>query len=516
MPKCPLVLMILDGWGYREEPTHNAIAAAHTPQWDNWWQNYPHLLLDASGNAVGLPDAQMGNSEVGHMHISAGRIILQDLTRINQAITQGSFDQNAILLETIDGMRQTKRTLHVMGLLSPGGVHSHENHLFAFLKLCATHDFSNVALHLFLDGRDTPPQSAITSLARLNNVLKQYPVASICSLTGRYYALDRDQRWSRIQPVYRLLTESISDDYANTPEEALTTYYARGIHDEFIPPTRISTGSPIQDGDAVFFFNFRADRARQLTEAFINPHFEGFHRTKTPQLARFVSMTRFAQQLDTHCVFSPAGLQNTLGEVLSQHNLHQLRLAETEKYAHVTFFFNGGSECTFPHETRIIIPSPHVDTYDLQPEMSAPALTNTLVEAILSRAYDVIICNYANADMVGHTGNFQATIRAIECIDKAMHTVHDALRQVDGQLLITADHGNAEFMFDECTHQPHTAHTNQQVPFLYVGQTKWHVTAPTGSLIDIAPTVLTLLGITPPSEMTGRVLLAQNKPQSSS
>ncbi len=515
MPTDPLVLMVLDGWGYREDTSHNAIAAAHTPQWDTWWKTHPHVLLNASGHAVGLPDAQMGNSEVGHMHISAGRVVPQDLTRINQAIAQGDFDQNSALLETINLMKHEKKTVHVMGLLSPGGVHSHEEHLFAFLRLCAAHDFSNVALHLFLDGRDTPPQSAITSLAALKKTLRQYPVAVICSLTGRYYALDRDQRWSRIEPVYRLLTEAVSDEYANTPEEALDSCYARGIHDEFIPPTRIGTGGAIQDGDAVFFFNFRADRARELTEAFISPTFEGFHRNKKPLLARFVSMTRFSEHLDTRCVFPPLQLHATLGEILAAHGLRQLRLAETEKYAHVTFFFNGGSEHIFPNETRIIIPSPQVATYDLKPEMSAKLLTKTLVDAIQTRAYDVIICNYANADMVGHTGDFQATVLAIECLDEAMHAVGEALRQVNGHLLITADHGNAESMFDDKTHQPHTAHTSQPVPLLYIGHPEWTFNTSAGSLVDIAPTVLTLLGIAPPPEMTGKSLLIQGKPKAS-
>ena len=319
--------------------------------------------------------------------------------------------------------------------------------------------------------------------------------------------MDRDQRWSRIEPVYRLLTEAISDDYANTPEEALDASYARGIHDEFILPTRIGTGCAIQPGDAVFFFNFRADRARELTEAFVNPHFDGFLQQKKPQLDCFISMTRFSEQLDTRPVFPPELLQGTLGEVLSAHGLHQLRLAETEKYAHVTFFFNGGSEHVFPNETRLLVPSPAVATYDLQPEMSAKILTQKLVSAILDRTYDVIICNYANADMVGHTGNFQATGRAIECLDNAMHAVGEAIKQVDGHLLITADHGNAESMFDDETHQPHTAHTNLPVPLLYVGQPGWVALAPTGCLIDIAPTVLALLGLSPSPEMSGKALL---------
>lgn len=509
MSKSPMVLMVLDGWGYREETPHNAIAQAHTPQWDHWWQSYPHIVLNASGHAVGLPDGQMGNSEVGHMHIGAGRVILQDLSRINQAITDHSFIHNQLLLETIQSLKKTKKTLHVMGLLSPGGVHSHENHLFAFIQLCAEQQFTQVALHLFLDGRDTPPQSAKKSIELLENQLKQYPVAQICSLSGRYYAMDRDNRWDRVAPVYRLLTEGISDEYADTTLHALDAYYARGIYDEFVPPTRIGQSKPMEDQDAIFFFNFRADRARQLTASFLNPQLAGFERHKIPHLACFISMTQYADYLNTQCVFPPAILRHSLGEVLSQHGLSQLRIAETEKYAHVTFFFNGGSEQIFPHETRVLIPSPTVATYDQKPEMSAELLTSTIVDAILSQKYDVIICNYANADMVGHTGDFNAAVQAIECLDASMSKINQALQTVKGQLLITADHGNAECMFDDETNQPHTAHTNDPVPLLYIGHPDWEFTESNGSLIDIAPTVLKLLNIELPTEMTGKPLLKQ-------
>jgi len=509
MSKNPLVLMVLDGWGYREDISHNAIAAAHTPQWDHWWKTCPHMILNASGHAVGLPETQMGNSEVGHMHIGAGRVILQDLTRINQAIADQTFMRNALLLETIRTLKKTKKTYHVMGLLSKGGVHSHENHLFEFLKLCAEQQFFNVALHLFLDGRDTSPQSSKESLLLLEKQLKQYPVAQICSLSGRYYAMDRDNRWTRIEPVYRLLTEGFSEQQAASPLEALNSYYAQGIYDEFIPPTRIGGSRPIEENDAVFFFNFRSDRARQLTQALINEDFTGFIRHKKPELAYFITMTQYADYLNTQSVFPPNTLHNSLGEVLSQHGLHQLRIAETEKYAHVTFFFNGGADYIFPHETRILIPSPPVATYDKQPEMSAKKLTDSIIEAILSEQYDVIICNYANADMVGHTGNFEATVLAIECLDKSMARIYHTIRSVNGELLITADHGNAECMFDDETHQPHTAHTNDPVPLLYVGHPGWEFIQKSGSLIDIAPTILTLLNITPSLDMTGKPLLTQ-------
>jgi 2,3-bisphosphoglycerate-independent phosphoglycerate mutase len=508
----PLVLMILDGFGYSGDTTHNAIAQANTPQWDDWWRTAPHTLLCASGQTVGLPETQMGNSEVGHMHIGAGRRVMQDLTRINHAIASGEFDTQTIFLDTFKQLNKTKKNLHVMGLLSDGGVHSHEEHLFTFLKLCAKNNFKSVVLHLFLDGRDTSPQSALASLKRLEAILNETHVATLQSITGRYYALDRDNRWERIEPVYRLLTEEEQTTHVTSAEEAVKAYYAEGIFDEFIPPTQLRQPCPIQDGDAIFFFNFRADRARQLTQAFLDPNFEGFSRKKCPNLTCFISMTRYAERLDTTPVFPPFCLKHTLGEVLSEHGLRQLRIAETEKYAHVTFFLNGGSEPTFPGEERILIPSPKVATYDMQPEMSAKALTKTILHAIHHNTHDVIICNYANADMVGHTGNFEAAVQAIECLDHAMHAIGDALKTVQGQLLITADHGNAESMFDSGTQLPHTAHTHNLVPLLYVGKNDWQFTPNTrGSLTDIAPTLLTLLNINPPTEMSGHALLTRGE-----
>ncbi len=510
LKKTPLVLMILDGWGYRQETAHNAILAAHTPQWDAWWQTCPHMLLDASGLPVGLPDGQMGNSEVGHMHIGAGRVIRQDFTRINAEIAKGDYAKNPVFMDTIDNLKHNGHALHIMGLLSDGGVHSHENHLFAFLNMCAHRQFSTVYLHLFLDGRDTSPQSALASLAKLQEQLNKYPVATIASVTGRYYAMDRDQRWERVEPVYRLLTEGISAPHFNTAEDAVDYFYQQKIYDEFIPATRIGTGRTILDGDSVLFFNYRADRARQLTEALISNDFHGFNRKIKPKITRFVSMTSYSKDLPTCIAFPNAPLHDTLGEIISKRGLRQLRLAETEKYAHVTFFLNGGSELIFANEERILISSPNVATYDLQPEMSAPELTRTLVDAIRGQTYDVIICNYANADMVGHTGDFDATVLAIECLDRSMSMVWKALAEIGGQLVITADHGNAECMYDEATHQPDTAHTNEPVPFLYVGNDAWHAACETGSLIDVAPTLMVLLGITPPTEMTGHTLLVKS------
>ncbi|CDZ76771.1 2,3-bisphosphoglycerate-independent phosphoglycerate mutase [Legionella massiliensis] len=505
----PLVLMILDGWGYSSNQEYNAIKAAKTPQWDEWWLSRPHILLDASGHQVGLPDEQMGNSEVGHMHIGAGRVINQDFTCINKAIANGEFAKNPVFISLINELKESGKTLHVMGLLSPGGVHSHENHLFAFLAFCAEHHFNQVSLHLFLDGRDTPPQSALESIEKLNQQLKQYPVATIRSICGRYFAMDRDKRWERISPVYHLLADAKSNYHFDMAEEAIASFYAEKKSDEFIPPTLIGEAKAIEDEDAVFFFNFRADRARQLTQTFINDAFSGFIRSKQPTLSHFVSMTRYAKSLNTECVFPPLTLRNTLGEVISANGMTQLRIAETEKYAHVTFFFNGGSEQVFPNEDRILIPSPAVATYDLLPEMSAPELTRALVDAIHSKAYDLIICNYANADMVGHSGDFKATVKAIECLDRCMRDVGQALAEEGGVLLITADHGNAEAMYDEGTQQAHTAHTCEPVPLVYIGNNDWHFKANKGSLIDVAPTILALLDIEQPAEMTGNVLLTE-------
>lgn len=507
--KGPLVLMILDGWGYSEEQKYNAIAKAHTPQWDLWWQKCPRILLDASGLSVGLPDAQMGNSEVGHMHIGAGRIIQQDFTRINESITTNTLHHNSALNQLTNYLADSKKALHIMGLFSPGGVHSHEDHLFALLSFFNKHHIDKIYLHLFLDGRDTPPQSVLTSLEHLNELLKKYPTSTISTISGRYYAMDRDQRWERIEPVYTVLTEGKSDHHFDSAQAAINYFYEHSLTDEFIPPTKIGSSPPIGEGDAVLFFNFRADRARQLTSAFIEPHFAGFKKTVTPKLSYFVTMTQYDQKLPATVLFPPISMKNTLGEVLAQHHLKQLRIAETEKYAHVTFFFNGGKEPLFPNEQRILIPSPKVSTYDLQPEMSAFELTDTLVNAIQRQEYDVIICNYANADMVGHSGNIAATVKAIECLDQCMAKVGQALASVQGTLLITADHGNAEEMFNEQTHQAHTAHTSEPVPFVYIGG-GWHFNCPEGSLIDIAPTILHLLGITPPEEMQGKVLLEQD------
>ncbi len=505
----PLILLVLDGWGHSEHTQHNAITSANTPNWDEWWSTRPHLLLDASGTPVGLPAEQMGNSEVGHMHIGAGRVIPQDFTRINDAIADGSFYKNPVFIDTLNILKNNAADLHIMGLLSDGGVHSHEEHLFAFLKLCYEQNFKRVYLHLFTDGRDTSPRSAIDSLNRLNAILAQYPGPEIVSLCGRYFAMDRDQRWHRMAPIYHLLTTGESQYHFATASDAVNNYYQQDINDEFIPATRIGAGKAIRDHDAVFFFNYRSDRARQLTQLLLDPQAISTDIPEAPRLSSFVSMTRYAKKIPTTPAYAPISLKNTLGELVSAAGLSQLRIAETEKYAHVTFFFNGGNEQVFPNEDRILIQSPSVATYDLQPEMSAPELTTALVDAIKSNAYDVIIANYANADMVGHTGNFDATVQAIECLDECLGEIYTALETVGGNLLITADHGNAEEMYDEDTQQAHTAHTCELVPLLFVGN-GWKFDTDSGSLIDIAPTMLRLLNLKQPVEMTGHSLLVED------
>lgn len=507
--RIPFVLIILDGWGHRKDRTHNAIAAARKPQWDQWWREKPHLLIDASGASVGLPPKQMGNSEVGHMHIGAGRLIPQDLTEINIAIKNGAFQENPHFHQLMQDTVKNNAKLHVLGLLSQGGVHSHENHLFAFLNLKQRYPKLAVCLHLFLDGRDTPPKSAQSSLKKLNTLLKKLPNISISSISGRFYAMDRDANWARIQPVYEVIIEGKSTHHFDDAESALDYFYQQGLTDEMIPPVQIGPKKCFETGDGLFFFNFRADRARQLSTALIDPSFNGFSRTQIPDIRQFLSMTPYQDNPNLRVAFKSAPIKNSLGDVISQAGLRQLRIAETEKYAHVSFFFNGGIENPFPLEDRILIPSPKVTSYDLQPEMNAQKITAALIAAIHSGAYDFIICNYANADMVGHSGNFAATVQAIECLDRELHQLGNVLEKISGKMIITADHGNAESMFDERTQQAHTAHTNHLVPLLFVGS-GWQKTKTRGQLIDIAPTILSILGIPIPSEMTGHILLAKN------
>jgi 2,3-bisphosphoglycerate-independent phosphoglycerate mutase len=506
----PLVLVILDGWGHSEVKEHNAINTAHKPTWDWLWQHCPHSLLTSSGVAVGLPDGQMGNSEVGHLTIGAGRLVPQDYTRIDKAIASGDFFQNPVLRNAVQQAVQNNKALHIMGLLSPGGVHSHETHIMAMVELAAQQGVRQVYIHAFLDGRDTAPRSAAASLQALEQKLALCKIGKIVSLCGRFYAMDRDQRWERIQAAYELIAKAKASYHAESAMQALELAYARGESDEFVQATRISAnghpGYPINDGDVLVFMNFRADRARQLSRAFLQTHFTGFNRKHVPQLSDFVSLSHYADDIPSSIAFPAINMRNGLGEIISKQGWQQLRIAETEKYAHVTFFFNGGIESAFDGEERILIPSPAVKTYNLQPAMSAEALTEKLTAAIVSKRHAVIICNFANPDMVGHTGDFNATVTAIEVIDRCLQRIVAATQKADGELLITADHGNAECMYDIGTGQQHTAHTNDPVPLIFMGR-KANFIHDDGSLADIAPTMLYLLGVDRPAEMTGRVLL---------
>lgn len=506
----PITLIVLDGWGYREEDNSNAILDAKTPFWDQLWQQCPHTLLSASGTDVGLPPGQMGNSEVGHLHMGAGRLVPQDLRRIDIAIENKEFFQNPILKDAVDSAVKNNHAVHILGLLSPGGVHSHENHIHAMAELAVQRGSKQLYIHAILDGRDTPPKSAMASLEALENKLRQLHQGKIASLVGRYYAMDRDQRWERVQKAYDLLTLGKADFRATSASAALELAYDRGETDEFVHPTIIqATGQPpitIHDGDVVIFMNFRADRARQLTRAFTAPNFTGFVRQAQPKLATFVTLTEYAADINAKVAYPSMVLTNVFGEYIAKLNYQQLRIAETEKYAHVTYFFNGGREATFPKEDRILVPSPKVATYDLEPEMSAPEVTDQLVAAINSKKYDAIICNYANPDMVGHTGDLAATIKAVEMTDHCLKRVITALREVGGEAIITADHGNAEVMYDPTTGQAHTAHTTLPVPFVYIGRPA-EITTKMGVLYDIAPTLCTLMGLPIPSEMTGKSLL---------
>lgn len=501
----PVLLLILDGWGHRDDPADNAIAQANLPNWRTLLRDCPHTLVHTSGLRVGLPEGQMGNSEVGHMNLGAGRVVYQDLTRIDAAIVDGSFFANAELLAACAGAKAANGTLHVFGLLSPGGVHSHENHIFAMLELARREGVPRMAVHAFLDGRDTPPQSARASLEKLLAACAGVPGAFVSSVSGRYFAMDRDNRWDRVEKAYAAIAEATSPLHFSDPLEALDAAYARGETDEFVKPTVLQGAAPMRDGDAVVFMNFRADRAREITACFVQPEFTGFTRPRHIALSRYVCLTEYDAGLPAPVAYGPESLTNTLPEVLASHGLTQLRIAETEKYAHVTFFFSGGREDLWPGEERILVPSPKVATYDLQPEMSAPEVTAKLVDAIEQQRYDAIICNLANPDMVGHTGNLQAAVKAAEAVDAALGQIVAALRKVGGEMLLTADHGNLEMMRDESTGQPHTAHTTGPVPFVYLGR---HATVrDDGALKDVAPTLLHLLGIAQPTEMSGHNLV---------
>lgn len=506
----PVCLLILDGFGYREEVKDNAIAQAKKPNFDALWQNFPHTLINASEHYVGLPDGQMGNSEVGHLNIGAGRIVFQDIERINNSIASGEFFEHAELKPALLDIKNKGKALHILGLLSDGGVHSHQDHIHAMVEMAAKLGLDKVYVHAFLDGRDTPPVSAAPFIDALEQQCTKLGVGKIASISGRFYGMDRDKRWPRVESAYKLLTEGEGEFTAESAAQGLQDAYARSENDEFVKTTAIHKPgeAPIklEDGDVVVFMNFRSDRARQLTHALLAEEFDGFHRRHVPKLAAYFTLTMYdKKETKASAIFPPQQVHNTFGEYLSSLGLTQLRIAETEKYPHVTFFFNGGEETVFEGEDRILVPSPKVETYDLQPEMSAFEVTDRLEEAILSKKYSAIICNYANCDMVGHSGNLKAATAAVEALDSCIGRVVNAMQSIGGEVLITADHGNAELMYDEQNQQPHTQHTTNLVPLIYIGRKA--DLSQDGALSDLAPTLLHMMGLQQPAEMTGRNLV---------
>lgn len=499
--KKPVMLMILDGFGLRAETAGNAIAAARTPNFDRLWAEWPHATLGASGLDVGLPDGQMGNSEVGHTNIGAGRIVYQELTRITKAIQDGDFFSNPALNAAIDAL-DPDGTLHLMGLLSDGGVHSHNTHLYALLELAHRRGVRRVAVHSFLDGRDTDPKSGAGYLEELETEMKRLGTGFSATVTGRYYAMDRDKRWERVREGYEAVALGRGTSFTDAAA-AVRESYAADVTDEFVKPLVREGYGGVRDGDSIIFYNFRPDRAREMTRAFVDPEFDGFPIVR-PRLAAYVCMTCYdATMPNCSVAFCPQELTHTLGEVVEENGLSQLRIAETEKYAHVTFFFNGGVEAPSPHEDRILIASPKVATYDLKPEMSAYEVTDALLEALEKKDYGMIVLNYANCDMVGHTGVFEAAVRAVEAVDECLGRVVGRVLALGGVVLLTADHGNADMMQNP-DGSPMTAHTTNRVPVLSIGERR--KLREGGVLCDLAPTVLELLGIDPPAEMSGKSL----------
>lgn len=507
----PVALLIVDGYALRSETYGNAVAQASKPNFDRYWNHYPHATLLASGLAVGLPEGQMGNSEVGHLNIGAGRVVYQDLTRITKSIQEGAFFENETLIDAFRHASENGKQLHLFGLLSDGGVHSHIKHLYALLELAKKQNFDNVFIHAFLDGRDVAPDSAVGYIEQLQAKITEIGVGQIATVQGRYYAMDRDKRWERVEKAYRAMVYGDAPAYKD-PIQAVKDSYEKSIMDEFVMPTVIvdEQGAPvttIQSGDSIIFFNFRPDRAIQTSQTFTNDDFRGFDRGENhPRDLHFVCLTHFSESVGGYVAYKPSNLDNTLGEVLSQQGLKQLRIAETEKYPHVTFFFSGGREQEFPGETRILIPSPKVATYDLQPEMSAPELTDAVVKEIEADNFDAIILNFANCDMVGHSGKMEPTIKAVETVDTCLGRVVDAIVAKGGVAIITADHGNADLMLDP-DGRPITSHSTYPVPVIV---TKEGVTLrEDGILADLSPTMLELLGVEQPDEMTGKSLLAK-------
>jgi 2,3-bisphosphoglycerate-independent phosphoglycerate mutase len=506
-------LIILDGFGVESTPS-SAVDAANTPTWDRLLASSPNSRIQTSGMAVGLPEGQMGNSEVGHMNIGAGRTVYQNFTRISKSIADGDFFENTVLCEAMDTAIGQGRAVHVLGLLSPGGVHSHEEQMFALLEMAVKRGAKQVYLHAILDGRDMPPRSAEPSIKAAEATFERLGTGAIATVVGRYFAMDRDNRWDRVELAYNAMTNGDAPQQASSALEALHNAYARDENDEFVQATIIVDESAqpaglIADGDTVICANFRPDRAREITRTFVDgDSFTGFERKQRPDLSAYVMLTEYAADIAAPVAYPPQAIHNDLGEYLSSLGKTQLRISETEKYAHVTFFFNGGQEAVYPGEERILVPSPQVATYDLQPEMSAPEVTDKLCDAIRSRRFDLIVCNFANGDMVGHTGKFDAAVKAVETVDQCLTRVLEALAEVDGEVLITADHGNVEMMLDPESGQPHTAHTTWPVALIYDGPRKDRVKLSDGALCDLAPTLLALMGLEQPQEMTGHSLVS--------
>lgn len=510
-PVSPVVLIILDGWGYREETDGNAIAAAKTPVMDSLWAAYPHTLIRTSGKAVGLPEGQMGNSEVGHLNLGAGRVVPQELVRISDAVEDGSLLNNPALVKVCQEVQNRGGKLHLIGLCSEGGVHSHLNHLLGLLDLAKARNVERVCIHAITDGRDTNPKEGVEAIQKIQDHIDKIGVGQIVTISGRYYAMDRDQRWDRVKLAYDVMTQEGTGD-GRSAVEVLQASYAEGVTDEFIIPTRLAPGA-VEPGDGIIFYNFRPDRARQMSHAFVNPNFKGFEREQIKPLS-FVTFTQYDPELPVLVAFEPQNLSNLLGEVVSRHGLKQLRTAETEKYAHVTYFFNGGLEEPFPGEDRELVQSPMVATYDKAPAMSAAAVTDVAIAAVEKRIYSLIVINYANPDMVGHTGIWQATIEALETVDRCVGRLLEGINKAGGTAIIIADHGNAEYMWDE-QGNPWTAHTTNPVPFILVEGEGVKIPGygtevnlrTDGRLCDVAPTILEILKLPQPAEMTGHSML---------
>ena len=509
----PLVLCILDGWGHRTEAAGNAIRGGKTPVWDRLIEECPNTLLATSGPAVGLPDGQMGNSEVGHMNLGSGRVVIQDLPRIDRAVGDGTLGTIPALTGFVEKIRATGGTVHLLGLLSPGGVHSHQNQMVGLARVLSEQGVS-VAVHAFLDGRDTPPRSGGGFLGQFQRQVGALDGVFVATVAGRYYAMDRDTRWDRVEKAYAALVDATGRRSVSA-DGAISGSYDEDVGDEFVVPTVVGTYAGMKDGDGILMANFRADRAREILTALLDPDFDGFDRLRVADFAGALGMVSYSVELDKFlpAIFPPQRLANVLGAVVSNAGLKQLRVAETEKYAHVTFFFNGGEEEQYSGEDRILIPSPRVATYDLKPEMSAYEITDRLVGEIEAGTFDIIVVNYANGDMVGHTGDYDAAVKAVEVVDTCLGRLERAVITAGGTLLITADHGNCEQMRDAETGDAHTAHTTGPVPFVVVGAPKSITKLTEGRLCDVAPTVLGLMGLPQPAEMTGRSLFLHEKPR---